>query len=171
MEPKEPTVEDYKERLDYDPDTGMFRWSTSKKNPRMAGKAAGTVATNGYVMILIFGKRHLAHRIAWFMTSGKWPTYSIDHINRDRQDNRIKNLRDVPHWANVWNQSNKDVLVGAKQLEDGSWASVHMEYGEQIVRGGYDSADAANLAFIAAQEKVHNPFGPRPKLRPISQKR
>ena len=166
----EPTVADYKERLDYDPSTGVFMWSASEKNARTAGKLAGSVATNGYVMIQIFGKRRLAHRVAWFITYGRWPTFSIDHINRNRSDNRIENLRDVPHRANVWNQSGKAVIVGAKQLDDGTWASVHMEFGEQIVRAGFTSSEEANRAFLAAQQKVHNPFGARPKLRPIPKK-
>lgn len=170
MKPYEPTPNDFKERLDYDPETGLFTWSQSPKNPRMAGKKAGSVASNGYVMIQVFGKRHLAHRIAWFMTHGQWPSFYIDHVNRIKHDNRIANLRDVPQRANVWNQPDKDVLVGARRLPDGTWASVHMEFGEEIVQTGFLTSEEANNAFLTAQKKVRSPFGQRPKVRPINQR-
>lgn len=167
----EPTADEIRELLDYSPSTGEFKWSMSPKNGTKAGRAVGTVATNGYVMIKVLGKVRLAHRLAWLIEFGAWPAFTIDHINRCKQDNRIVNLRDVPHKANVWNRPSKAVLAGARREEDGSWSSVHIEYGEECIQPGFTTAEDANMAFLKAQEGAFQAFGTRPKVRPISPKR
>lgn len=161
----EPTAEDFRELLDYSPSTGEFRWSMSAKNGAKAGRAVGTVAKNGYVMINVLGKVRLAHRLAWLITHGKWPEFTIDHINRCKQDNRIINLRDVPLRANVWNNPAKELMAGARRDDDGSWSSAHIEYGEENVQSGFASAEDANKAFLSAQKKIADPFARRPRLR------
>ena len=74
-------------------------------NAKFAGKKAGT-PEQGYIRISIQGKGHLAHRIAWAMHFGEWPSNAqeIDHINGRRSDNRISNLRVVDDTSNARNQ-------------------------------------------------------------------
>ena len=75
-------------------------------NTRVFGKKAGNICNkNGYLRISIFGKTYLAHRVAYAMSYGQWPTNHIDHINRDRSDNRLENIRDVLPSVNHKNRS------------------------------------------------------------------
>ncbi len=102
------TPELLRELIDYDPATGRMTWKprSSKHiaddarragwNTKWAGKECFvTVTEGGYLKASVFHKDVKAHRVAWAICYGKWPDQEIDHINRDKRDNRITNLRDV----------------------------------------------------------------------------
>lgn len=91
-----------KEVLDYHADTGLFFWKI-KINNVPNGKPAGASQNKGYIQITIDSHNYLAHRVAWFYVYGKWPNRQIDHINRNKKDNRISNLRDVNNSVNQIN--------------------------------------------------------------------
>jgi hypothetical protein len=55
---------------------------------------------SGYWFVRVDKKMYLGHRLAWLYVYGKYPKNNIDHINRDRSDNRITNLRDVTSSQN-----------------------------------------------------------------------
>jgi len=57
-----------------------------------AGTVAGTIDKNGYRIIGIAGQLYWAHRLAWFIHFGKWPTGQIDHVNMDPLDNRLNGV-------------------------------------------------------------------------------
>ena len=78
--------------LAYDPETGIFRWLETTRWTKF-GDIAGGVNPYGYSRIGIDRTRYLEHRLAWLMTHGEWPDTEIDHINGNRSDNRISNLR------------------------------------------------------------------------------
>lgn len=87
------TQDRLKELLHYDPDTGVFKWIGKTFHTMKMRDVAGNKSTLGYIVIRINGKAHKAHRLAWLYIHGKWPDRHIDHINRNKTDNRIKNLR------------------------------------------------------------------------------
>ena len=93
------TQERLKQALKYDPETGVFTWAESGRG-RKIGRQAGGLTHEGYLRITVDQQEYKAHRLAWLYVHGEWPKQVIDHINRDRSDNRIANLRDVSSMEN-----------------------------------------------------------------------
>jgi hypothetical protein len=103
--------------LSYDPETGSLTWllrdesffkksSDAKRwNSRYAGTEAFTTVLKGYRKGSILGADCYAHRVCWALRNGNWPAGEIDHINGNRSDNRICNLRDVDSLENQKNLS------------------------------------------------------------------
>lgn len=91
--------------LDYDPDTGIFTNKISRGSRAVKGLISGSPNALGYLTIQLHGKAYYAHRLAWFYCFKEWPEYGIDHIDRDRSNNRLDNLRDVEQSLNVRNMS------------------------------------------------------------------
>lgn len=104
------TQEYLKERLHYNKDTGVFTWKDNKLNHGcVRGKEAGCINQNGYrVIAMRFDGKFTSfyvHRLAWLYEYGEFPKLPLDHINQDRLDNRINNLRAVTHRENQRNRS------------------------------------------------------------------
>ena len=97
------TAEKLRELLHYDPATGIFTWKVRTAHNVKVGDAAGCPGGAGYLLIGLQRRLYLAHRLAWLYTYGEWPEDQIDHINRNRSDNRISNLREVSHKQNLQN--------------------------------------------------------------------
>lgn len=95
------TLEELRNVLEYDADTGVFFWL---KRGRGRSSVAGCASVDGYVRVRINGKYYGAHRLAWFYVYGEWPPYDVDHINRDRSDNRLCNLRLATRSENMQNR-------------------------------------------------------------------
>lgn len=87
--------------LRYDQNTGHLWWNQVRKKS-LKDKPAGA-DQHGYVRLIVDGEKLYAHRLAWFYVHGEWPEHEIDHINRVRNDNRIKNLRCVTRMQNGCN--------------------------------------------------------------------
>lgn len=166
LSPDELTPELARALLSYDPATGLFSWSADRSNGRKVGRPVGTIAANGYVMIKLRGKARLAHRLAWLIMFERWPTYCIDHINGSRADNRLANLRDVPHKANMRNATHvrTRLLVGAIPSANG-WKSAVHRYGKADELGTFKTADEANAVWLEASKLVRHPDRPKPKVR------
>lgn len=151
------TQERVKELLDYYPATGVFVWKVNK-NRAKAGSTAGSPYSTGYVYIQIDGKKYKAHRLAWLYVYGCWPDKEIDHINRNRSDNRLGNLRDTD--KNSWNtgdyKNNTSGYQGVSWHKHAKkWLAQIKVYGKQKHLGLFDTIEAANAAYIAAKEEHH----------------
>lgn len=100
----------------YDEDTGSLIWR-KRVSPRIgAGHMAGYVAADGYQKVFVFGRPFLAHRIIWLYHYNEWPKKYIDHIDGNRLNNKISNLRDVSGMENQRNRAlaknNKSGIAG-----------------------------------------------------------
>lgn len=102
QEPSMISWEDLTRLLSYDKDTGLFTWKISVGGNKV-NSIAGSSTDEGYRRVTIKGKEYRLHRLAWFYTHKEWPTHVIDHINRDRSDNRICNLRLATVQQNKYN--------------------------------------------------------------------
>lgn len=105
-----PSPEHLRQRLRYEPDTGRLIWIYNEKmstrwNSRWSDVPAGRISMCGYSQISIYGTRYPAHRIIWAMNYGAWPTDEIDHIDGDRLNNRLENLRNVSRTENARNMA------------------------------------------------------------------
>lgn len=101
---KELTIERVRELFIYDSDTGCVTYRVRRGRIR-AGTPAGSLKVTGYVEVHVDGHMVRRARLAWALMHGRWPEHVIDHINHNRSDDRITNLRDVTHTENQRNQS------------------------------------------------------------------
>lgn len=161
-----PSIEVLRQLLDYDPDTGALTWrergpemfvcgrnspegSARSFNTHYAGKPALSAKdNNGYGHGHILREKYQAHRIAWKMGTGQDPTYQIDHINGDKSDNRIVNLRDVPQSENCKNAAspshNTSGAMGVSWCrQTGRWRARAQHKGQNICFGRYTNFDDA----------------------------
>jgi hypothetical protein len=101
------TQERLKQLLHYDPDTGVFTRIQSNRADRL-GKQPGSRNTKGHVQIRLDGTLYVAHRLAWLYTNGEFPVNQLDHIDGDKTNNKIANLREA---TNKQNQENVPLQV------------------------------------------------------------
>lgn len=86
-----------------DPVTGTLWWLAESGRTGRADRVPQSKC--GYAHVVVQGHTYAAHRVLWLLCTGNWPQFVIDHINGDRHDNRLANLRDVTHAENQLNQS------------------------------------------------------------------
>lgn len=155
------TQEKLKEWIKYDKDTGIF-YKAKVSKMDFKNKVGDIVANNlrsGYLRINIEGKVYTAHRLAWLYVYGEHPKLTIDHINRNKLDNRISNLRDVCASTQKINQGknirNKSGIVGVHYItRDKKWVATITPRGmKRIVLGRFDTRLEAGLARKEGEEK------------------
>jgi AP2 domain. len=161
-----------RERLIYDPETGVFTWrrkdgpgkDNARWNSRYAGRQAGSIdSLDGYVRIRIDGRLYKAQRLAWLYHYGDWPPAVLDHRDRNRSNNAIANLRLASLADNARNASlRKDSSSGRKGVtwlkSRNRWAAVIRIGGRQRCLGLYKDIDAAAEAYLSAAKKHFGEF-------------
>jgi hypothetical protein len=144
----------------YNPiDGNFYRVGNTKR--RKDGDRVGWIR-NGYIILNVDGKDTRAHRLAWFLYYGDWPTLDIDHINGDRSDNRICNLRQVTRQVNLQNlkrchRDNKTGFLGIVEVGGRFYARIRVN-GKGIPLGGYKTPQEAHNAYISAKKIMHEGF-------------
>lgn len=156
------TLENAKDILEYHPDSGDIVWKVDNGRRVKSGHIAGSVDKgHGYRVVRYQGKAFLAHRLAWFLYYGRWPKNMIDHINGNKTDNRIKNLRDVTRSINRRNtfKTRAGRLTGCdfhKQMK--KWRARIIVNGQEQSLGLFPTEIEAHNAFLQAYEKHFGPF-------------
>ena len=111
--------------LEYNPDTGLFKWKHIRSNRCFKGWFQGHIEGSGYRVINIRGVIYRLHRVAWLFYYGSWPTDEIDHKDHDRSNNRINNLRDVNDQKQSMNRKlnkrNKTGVSGVRIIPSGKY--------------------------------------------------
>ena len=147
------TYEQAMERFEYDPLTGFLR--TRKRKGRRWVTSPGT---NGYLKIRGDGKDSKAfacHRIVWLLHYKQWPKGEIDHINRNRADNRIENLRDVPKHVNVSNRPDAASMTGTTwHPEKRKWKAKIQNKNKHIHIGYFNTQIEAHEAYLRVRREI-----------------
>lgn len=154
------TLESLRAAVSYDPENGVFTRIGVLHGPKK--DRAGTLRPNGYRFIMAAGVRCYEHTLAWFFVHGQWPTHQIDHIDGDRSNNRINNLRDVDQHINRQNlrkahKNNKSGYLGV------SWHTAVNKWRAQICAGNgkseligyFDSPTLAHEAYLEHKRRLH----------------
>lgn len=159
------TQERIRELLEYDPSSGILKWRKRTSNRVKVGGVAGVVGVNRYVYVAIDNRRLLAHRLIWLYVYGEWPTCQVDHLNRERSDNRLENLRLATESENACNgvlrSTNTSGFRGVsldKRKTKKKWLAQIVKNGAQICIGYFATKEEAYDAYRQAAQELHGPF-------------
>jgi hypothetical protein len=147
-----------KEYLFYNPETGVFS-CIKPSGKRKVGDRVGAVS-GGYLQIGFGMYRERAHRLAWLYMYGEMPKV-IDHINGNRSDNRLCNLRNVTQQENVQNyrnvpKHNNTGYLGVSYFKATNKFSAYVTNNYKKIHLGYfDDPKVAHEAYLTAKRKLH----------------
>lgn len=159
------TQDELKQLLEYNPDTGEFTWRErpSRFSKRKAGDRAGCLDKQwGYRVWKHNSTMYREHRLVFLYTEGSYPKV-VDHINRNKQDNRLCNLRIAEHAQNSWNCSkHADNISGVKGVSwdksNNNWKAKFVVRGKTINVGNFSCKEKAAEAVRVARELHHGEF-------------
>tara|TARA_B100000131_G_scaffold153436_1_gene148775 strand:- start:76 stop:621 length:546 start_codon:yes stop_codon:yes gene_type:complete len=152
-------LEELKEFLDYNPDTGILTWKKKPCKNIKIGREAGSAPPNSpssggwrYRQFSFKGRRLYTHRVAYYMYHGVDPLEKqIDHINGNKLDNRIKNLRLATNQENQWNRSSlqRNNTSGKTGV---TWYARHKKWVAQIEVSDNQKRKGYNLGYYTKKE-------------------
>lgn len=135
---------------------GDLIWRVRRRGGAIAGSISGNISRGGYLQTMVDGKNYFNHRIIWLLHHGYLPENEIDHIDRNRQNNRINNLREVSHVCNMRNQKQRKSSSNIKGVcwhkRENKWASQIVVSGKLINLGMSESLIEAACLRLAAEQ-------------------
>ena len=162
--------------LHYAPDTGELMWlprpvrpfpddgALKSWNAKYAGTQAGSIGGIGHRYIRIEGHTFMAHRLAWLIVHGEPVPIEIDHIDRDRANNRITNLRAATHSQNGFNvgvrSNNTTGIVGVSLHSGGKFLAKIRHQRQTIYLGLFPTLEEAAEARRSAEARLFGDFVP-----------
>jgi hypothetical protein len=155
------TAERARTLLEYDVESGLLMWKESRGRVS-AGSFAGRVGVKGYVVVHVDGRAYHAHRVVWLIVHGRFPPEHIDHIDGDRANNRLTNLREASNAENQQNlrkarAHNKTGTLGVS-MHKGHWRAQIVVNGKAKHLGHFATKAEAAAAYLIAKRRFH-PMG------------
>lgn len=153
------TAQKARDLFDYNVDTGALTWRVSRTNSIRVGDRVGYLNRKGYRTTEIDHENYTVSRVIWLYVHGRWPNEEIDHINGIRGDDRLVNLREVPH---LWNQQNKrrarsdskSGVLGVHQVGRKFRASIQSNR-KTVELGYFLTQEDAHRAYVEAKRQMH----------------
>lgn len=158
-----PPLEYVREKLFYNALTGELHWNSTKR-AHLLGKNAGSLNSDGY-RVINFGARgqFFAHRLAWLLSYGAQPEEEIDHIDGNRLNNALVNLRmagRIDQCRNRNVQRNNSVGLKGVRRRGNKWqARIHI-HGQSKCLGVFTTPEAAYAAYSEAARHHFRDFAP-----------
>lgn len=157
------TQERLKQVVSFEPTTGVFTRILKAKRA-VIGRELGYKKSNGYIALSIDGQKYFAHRLAWLYVYGEFPKHDVDHIDGDRANNKIENLRDVTRSVNLQNlkaakSHNKSTgVLGAYLHISGKFMSRIQVNKKDVYLGLFETAEQAQQAYLTAKQQFHKGY-------------
>jgi hypothetical protein len=153
-----PPIDELRKRLAYRSD-GVLIWKRPLSCKIKPGHLAGTITNFGYLHVQFNKTKFVAHRIVWAIVKREDPLgVQIDHINENKLDNRIANLRKASREQNACNQKAVKGYYFSKRQK--KWKAAIKLNGKRKHLGYFDDEEQARNAYLRAKEKLHGEFMP-----------
>jgi hypothetical protein len=146
--------------VSYEPATGLF-YRLQPSSWAKAGDVCGSKNAKGYLEFNVLGRLYRAHRLAWLYVHGRWPDGDVDHIDGNKENNAISNLREVSNRKNSENRrrANKNSASGALGVRlrkaSGKFEARIRVDGRLKYLGVHETQEAASNAYINAKRQFH----------------
>lgn len=158
------TQDELKYRLHYDTETGIFKKIADSKNTYKKCKVIGHIKKDRYIGITIDKVAYYAHRLAWLYIYGEFPKEYLDHIDGNRANNSLNNLRES---TNAENQQNRAVNKNNKSRYTGvcfckynnKWRTEIRSNNKKTNLGYFSTAELASESYKEAKKILHT-FNP-----------
>ena len=154
-----------KEHLSFNFETGEILWVKYPKNYNKVNKPriAGRLHYSGYRIVCLMNKQYMAHRLIWAVYYNKWPNGSIDHIDGNKSNNSINNLRIATRSQNAYNCGPKKISSsGYKNVQwdkdANKWRVRVTAYGKRYHVGRFNTLDDAKDAANKFMTEHHKEF-------------
>jgi hypothetical protein len=156
------TAKRVRELFNYNPATGRLTRRIAVGSRGRKGDSPGTDNRNGYTRVIVDYKKYYAHRLAWLHVFGFMPT-EIDHIDGDRTNNRINNLRPATRTQNMANskrpKSSSRSPRGVYWVKaNKNWKAVISINNRSVHLGTFLTPEEAQAAYAAAAKKHRGEF-------------
>lgn len=158
-------AEEARELFEYEPSTGRIFWKVSRSNKIRVGQEAGSARADGRVRVGVGTKSYLRARLAWLIHTGSWPRHDIDHIDGDKGNDALHNLRDIKHSVNMQNlrkatkAKRLSSLLGTtfrSDLKSKPWAAkITVEINKVKTIGYFATEEQAHAAYVDAKRRLH----------------
>lgn len=154
------TAEQLQKMLDYSAETGVLVWKIRPSRSVKFGDVAGCVDSKGYITVGINRRIYKSHRLVWLIVHGVWPNGLIDHIDGNKSNNCLSNLRLVNETGNAENvrrpnKRNKSGFMGVIFYQNKWRASITINHKTKWL-GDYATPEEAHQIYLDAKRSYHN---------------